>query len=217
MGKSFDSSAFFLPISLTSCVSKLFERIILSHLLFFLESNSILSPCQGGSRPGLSLLDQTLFLSQSISNGFNKLRPGSRTICSTIDFSKTFDPVWYTALFCKLISAGLPPCVALVVGLNLFLSDRLACVVYEIIKAVLFGSVEVFRKDPFLALFFSLSSSMIFRLLCLLRSAALFTLTIWSFVSSPLCPHCSRGHTKSSVSIGALVGVLVSSSQSKKM
>ena len=44
MGKLFDSSASFRPISLTMCVSKLFEHIILSHLLFFLESNPMLSP-----------------------------------------------------------------------------------------------------------------------------------------------------------------------------
>ena len=44
MGKPLDSTASFRPISLTSCVSKLFERVILSRLLFFLESNSILSP-----------------------------------------------------------------------------------------------------------------------------------------------------------------------------
>ena len=43
MGKPLDSPASFRPISLTSCVSKLFERIILSRLLFFLESNSIFS------------------------------------------------------------------------------------------------------------------------------------------------------------------------------
>ena len=43
VGKPLDSPASFRPISLTSCVSKLFERIILSRLLFFLESNSILS------------------------------------------------------------------------------------------------------------------------------------------------------------------------------
>ena len=42
MGKPLDSPASFRPISLTSCVSKLFERIILSRLLFFLKSNSIL-------------------------------------------------------------------------------------------------------------------------------------------------------------------------------
>ena len=63
MGKPLDSPASFRPIFLTSCVSKLFERIILSRLLFFLESNSILSPHQAGFRPGRSTLDQILFLS----------------------------------------------------------------------------------------------------------------------------------------------------------
>ena len=108
MGKPLDSSASFRPISLTSCASKLFERIILSHLLFFLGSNSILSLRQAGFHPGRSTLDQILYLSQSISDGFNKPRPDSRTILSTIDFSKTFDSVWHPALFHKLISAGFP-------------------------------------------------------------------------------------------------------------
>ena len=108
MGKPLDSPASLRPISLTSSVSKLFERIILSHLLFILESNSILFPRQAGFRPGRSTLDQILYLSQSIFDGFNKPRPGSWTILSTIDFSKAFDSVWHHALFHKLISAGLP-------------------------------------------------------------------------------------------------------------
>ena len=112
MGKPLDSPASFRPISLTSCVSKLFERINLSRLLFFLASNSILSPRQAGFRPGRSTLDQILYLFQSISVGFNKPRPGSRTVLSTIDFSKAFDSVWHPALFHKLLSAGLPPCFA---------------------------------------------------------------------------------------------------------
>ena len=129
MGKPLDSLASFGPISLTSCVSKLFERIILSRLLFFLESNSILSPHQARFRPGRSTLDQILFLSQSISDGFNKPRPGSQTILSTIDFSKAFNSVWYPALFHKLISAGLPPCFAQ--WTQSFLSERRAPVVYQ--------------------------------------------------------------------------------------
>ena len=51
MGKPLDSPASFQPISLTSCVSKLFERIILSCLLFFLDSYSILSPRPGRFLP----------------------------------------------------------------------------------------------------------------------------------------------------------------------
>ena len=129
IGKPLDSPASFRLISLTSCVSKLFERIILSRLLFLLESNSILSPRQAGFRPERSTLDQILYLSKSISDGFNKPRPGSRTILSTIDFSKAFDSVWHPALFYKLISAGLPACFAR--WTQSFLSDRRACVVYQ--------------------------------------------------------------------------------------
>ena len=55
-------------------------------------------------------------------------------------------------------------------------------------KSAPFESVEVFCKDPFLVLYFSLYSLMIFRLLCLLPSAALYAddLAIWS--SSPSVP-----------------------------
>ena len=107
MGKPLVFPASLQPISLTSCVLKLFELIILFRLLFFLESNSILSPRQAGFRPGRSTLDQILYLSQSISDGFNKPRPGFQTILSTIDFSKAFDTVWHPALFHKVISTGL--------------------------------------------------------------------------------------------------------------
>ena len=55
----------------------------------------------------------------------------------------------------------------------------------KITKVVPFESVEVFRKDPFLALHFSLSSWMISLLLCLLPSGALFTLIIWPFGPAP--------------------------------
>ena len=75
--------------------------------------------------------------------------------------------------------------LVLVVGLNLsFLIDALAWF-FKLTKVVPFESVEVFRKNPFLALFFSLSSSMILLPLCLLPSAALFMLTIWPFGPPP--------------------------------
>ena len=95
----------------------------------FWDSNSILSPRQANFCPRRSSLDQILFLSQSISDGFNKPRPGSRTILSTIDFSKAFESVCHPAIFHKLISAGLPPCFAR--WTQSFLSDRRACVVFQ--------------------------------------------------------------------------------------
>ena len=108
MGKPLDSPAFFLPISLIFCVLKLFECIILSRLLFFLESNFILSLPQAGFHPGRSTLDQVLYFSQSILDGFNKPKPGSQTIFITIHFFKAFVYVWHAVLFHKLNSAGLP-------------------------------------------------------------------------------------------------------------
>ena len=86
--------------------------------------------------------------------------------------------------FHKLISAGLPPCFARWTQSFLLIGALVWFI--KITKAVPFESVEVFRKDPFLVLYFSLSSLMIFRLLCLLPSAALFTLTIWPFGPPPL-------------------------------
>ena len=75
--------------------------------------------------------------------------------------------------------------LALLDGLNLSFPIGALLWSFKITKAVPFESVEVFRKDPFLALHFSLYSLMIFRPLCLLPSAALFTLTIWPFGPPP--------------------------------
>ena len=75
--------------------------------------------------------------------------------------------------------------LALLVGLNLsFLIGALLWFI-KTTKVVPFVSVEVLCKDPLLALYFSLFSSMIFLLPCLLPSVALFTLTVWSFDPPP--------------------------------
>ena len=92
-----------------------------------------------------------------------------------------------------LTRSGIPPfstnsfplasLLALLVGLNLFFLMGALLWCNKITKVVAFKSVEVFRKDPFLALYFSLSSLMIFRLLCLPSiSCSLYAddLAIWS-------------------------------------
>ena len=96
----------------------------------------------------------------------------------------------------RLTLSGIPPfsinsfwlasLFALLVGLNhSFLIGVLAWF-FKITKVVVpFEPVEVFHKDQLLALYFSLSSLIIFRILCLLPSAALFTLTIWPFSPPP--------------------------------
>ena len=140
MGKPLDSPASFRLISLTSSVSKLFEHIILSRLLFFLESNSILSPRQAGFRPGRSTLDQSLFLSQSISDGFNKPRRGlKRSLLLMISrklSTMSGIPPFFTNSF-RLASI-----LALLVGLNLFFLIGALVWFIKIIKAVPFESLR---------------------------------------------------------------------------
>ena len=119
-------------------------------------------------------------------DGFNKPRPGSRTILTTIDFSRAFDSVWHPNLFHKLILTGLPPCFAR--WTQSFLSDGALVWFFKITKAAPSESVEVFHKDPFLALYFPLFSLMISLLLYLSLSVALFLLTIWPFGPPPPRP-----------------------------
>ena len=187
MGKPLDSPPSLRRISLTSYISKLFERIILSRLLFFLETISILFSHQASFRLERSTLDQILFLSQSISDGFNKPRPGSRTILSTIDFSKSVDSVWHAVLFHKLISAGPFPCFAR--WTQSFLSDRRACVVYQNHKIRSFrvrrGVPQGSVLRPVLFSFFinNLSAFLLSSVSCSLYAD---DLAIWSF--SPSVP-----------------------------
>ena len=125
-GKPSDSPSSYRPISLTSCTSKLFERMVLGRLTYFLEQQddnrtTNLSPVQAGFRPGRSTVDQVL-LSQSIADSFHKSKPGARTVLATVDFAKAFDSVWHSALLSKLLSLDLPLCF--VEWIRSYLLDR---------------------------------------------------------------------------------------------
>ena len=137
-------STLLLPSGLSlspSASQKLFERIILSRLLFFLESNSILCPRQAGLRRGRSTPDQILFLSQYILDGFNKPRPGSRTILSTIDLWKAFDSVWHPALFHKLILAD-------PVLFSFFINDPLASLPFSVSCSLYADDLAIWSSSP---------------------------------------------------------------------
>ena len=147
-GKPTSSPSSFRPISLTSCTSKLFERLILSRLTFHLESNHLLSTCQAGFRPGRSSLDQIFTLSQSIWDGFQKKKPPDRIILASVDFSKAFDSVWHSALFYTLLSFKLPSWFVLWV--RSFLSDHRAKVQVGGSADVPYASDEGFPRARYL-------------------------------------------------------------------
>ena len=161
-------------IALRKKTLKLFERIILSRLLFFIESNFLLSPRQAGFRPGrFTTIKFCSFLSPFRMGLINPGRALERFfLLSTLPKLSPLSGTFSTNLF-RVASV-----LALLVVLNLsFLIGMLAWF-FKTTKVVLFESVEVFRKNPFLALYFSLPLSMVFLLLRLLPSAVLFMLTV---------------------------------------
>ena len=91
------------PISLTSCVGKLMERLVNTRLIWHLESNNLLSSEQAGFRQHRSTEDQVTYLAQEIDDGFQAKK---HTLAVWIDMEKAFDKVWKDGLRLKLRQSG---------------------------------------------------------------------------------------------------------------
>ena len=87
------------PISLTSCIVKLLERIINARLKWFLESEQLLAPQQAGFREHHCSEDQTTYLAQEFEDGFQQSK---QTMAIWIYLQKAFDKVWRDGLLLKL-------------------------------------------------------------------------------------------------------------------
>ena len=111
------------PISLTSAIAKLMERLVANRLQHWLESKHLLSPAQAGFRKNRGTEDQIAYMVQSITDGF-QAKPPNRTILTTIDYSRAFDTVWKDALFYKMAKLGIANCM--IKWIRDFLSDRIA-------------------------------------------------------------------------------------------
>ena len=109
----------FRPISLTSCIGKLVERLIKARLNYFLESISVISSKQSGFRNNKGAADNLLFFTQKISEALNR----SKQVCGIFfDISKAFDKVWHKGLIFKLIKMNIPSYILKYI--IDFLSDR---------------------------------------------------------------------------------------------
>ncbi|MES9973890.1 MAG: reverse transcriptase family protein, partial [Candidatus Thiodiazotropha sp.] len=106
-GKDANKLDSYRPISLTSTVGKVMERLVTNRLRYITESEKLLSENQAGFRHGRSTEDQLIRLSQSISDGFQST-PMKRTVLALLDYSKAYDRVWRDALLLKLNHKGVP-------------------------------------------------------------------------------------------------------------
>lgn len=87
------------PISITSISCKLFEHVIYSHLVTFLEDNAFFSSCQHGFRKSFSCETQLISFTHDL---FCALDNEFFVDCIFLDFSKAFDLVSHQLLCMKL-------------------------------------------------------------------------------------------------------------------
>jgi hypothetical protein len=124
-GKDPKSRESFRPVSLTSAVVKLLERMVVNRLMFWVEEKGVINGWQAGFQRGKCTEDQILRLSQSIQDGFEK-KPHHRTLGVAVDCSKAYDRVWRSRLIQRMLDEGVPG--PFIRWFKDFLEDRKAAV-----------------------------------------------------------------------------------------
>ena len=87
------------PISLTSCVGKLMERLINKRLMWHLENKKHITPEQAAFRQDRSAEDQITYIAQAFQDAFQDKK---HTLVVWIDIEKAFDKLWKEGLKLKL-------------------------------------------------------------------------------------------------------------------
>ncbi|XP_076062470.1 uncharacterized protein LOC143037801 [Oratosquilla oratoria] len=122
-GKRRNQIANYRPVSLTSHIGKIYERIVLSRLQHHVETRGELPKLQAGFWKRRSIIDHVVRLSEYV-----RRTQKQRRVLHTcfLDIAKAFDTVWHTKLLCKLKAIGVSPEVCNFT--RTFLSDRFIAV-----------------------------------------------------------------------------------------
>ena len=103
-GKPTDEVSSYRPISLTSCLGKLAERMTNARLYWWLEAHNILDVHQAGFRTGQRTEDLLFRMSQRIIDGFHEKKS---TVAVFVDFKQAYDRVWRKGLLKKMQDYGI--------------------------------------------------------------------------------------------------------------
>ena len=93
------------PISVTSCLGKILERIVRNRLYKYLEENNLICLQQSGFRTHRRTADNLVFMTQKISETFNR----KKKVCSLFfDISQAFDKTWHNGILYKMSQLKVP-------------------------------------------------------------------------------------------------------------
>jgi hypothetical protein len=124
-GAAYNLPKSYRPISLTSVLVKLLERMLLARLVPFLGNRNFFSRFQSGFRAGHSTLDQIYRLIDRIQSAFSSQ---SYVSAAFLDIVSAFDSVWHPGLLFKLFRAGVQGRAFR--WIRAFLSNRELCVIF---------------------------------------------------------------------------------------
>ena len=103
-GKDHAEPTNYRPIALTSCLSKTLERMINKRLVWYLESNNLLTKFQSGFRAERSTYDNLVRPETFIRDAFIKLE---HVVAVFFEFEKTYDTTWRYGMLKDLHNFGL--------------------------------------------------------------------------------------------------------------